>query len=332
MLGDTPDLLRDIPGIKKERKIVMIVNRYAQNGISHSELAKSVGIDRKNLRRYTKRLIAKRVIKRGLGMQGRYYPSDKAHRGTNMYADILSIGASVLLLEKDDLEELNSPFFKNLEKFELGSPFFNNIEGGNPLESFLFNFSNKVGSIIIYLMIQAMNPSNRVSGNATNSSKEKDLDIEWWINDAFLSLSRLILPVFKNHLSKGLLYFCESLRNYFTNSSGSFDISKFATYNLNLIYREPRYTLDKGLISDLMAALNKTYPGMTTELERIRSEIPRIIDTKISQWEHQYHRYNTQKNCKHRFEPPENRKLLRSMDGKNLIHCKKCHKTRIKKV
>jgi hypothetical protein len=93
------------------------------------------------------------------------------------------------------------------------------------------------------------------------------------------------------------------------------------------MYREPHYNLDEGLISDLMAALYKTYPTMTTELKRIRSQVPAIVAKQISRWEHQYHRYNTQRNCKHRFEPPEN-KTLRSRSANNLVHRKKCHKTK----
>ena len=63
-LEGMPDISREIKVRRTEQKIVMIVRQNSKNGIGHSRLANIAGIDRKNLRRHTKRLIAKELTKR----------------------------------------------------------------------------------------------------------------------------------------------------------------------------------------------------------------------------------------------------------------------------
>ncbi len=86
--------------IRNKQKIVSIVRHNSKYGVSHSELASLLQINRKNLRHYTKELIAKGIIIRGQGKQGKYYPADKEHRDPVMDADILGLGAAGLVLKK----------------------------------------------------------------------------------------------------------------------------------------------------------------------------------------------------------------------------------------
>jgi hypothetical protein len=50
------------------------------------------------------------------------------------------------------------------------SPFFRLIESGKALQYGLFMLSNKLGAIISYLLIQAMNPSNKIMGDTKNEA------------------------------------------------------------------------------------------------------------------------------------------------------------------
>ena len=59
---------------KKEEKIMKVIIGHGDSGIAHLQLAQIIGIDRKNLTSYTKRLMRKGLIKRGKGKQGKYYP------------------------------------------------------------------------------------------------------------------------------------------------------------------------------------------------------------------------------------------------------------------
>jgi predicted transcriptional regulator len=307
-LEDVPDHLHQLQARKREQKIMMILSENSESGISHSELAGLVKIDRKNLRRYMKRLIDRGLIRRGKGKQGKYYPSNKEHRGTIMYADILGKGATGLVLANEDIP--------------LDSPFFKNIEIDDSLESVLYKFSNKVGSIIIYLLIQAMNPSNKILDNAKNS-KEKDLDIEWWIDDAMSFLHHSLLPIFQDLLSSSLAYFKSFQDDY--KKRGSFD--KIGLYYLSM-YRTPIYILDQTLISDLIDAFSKIYPSITEKLEWIRSQVPKLVAKQVSELENKQRRLDQQKKCKHIFESPSDKALL-SKGVNNFVQCRKCLKIKV---
>jgi predicted transcriptional regulator len=53
-------------------------------------IAEYIGIDRKTLRRYMKRLIEMHLVTREPGKHGKYFPTTKRHRGTSISADILA--------------------------------------------------------------------------------------------------------------------------------------------------------------------------------------------------------------------------------------------------
>src|SRR5262245_31258434 len=70
---------------RREARIIMIVGS-TQDGISHLELARKVGINRKNLTPHMKRLKMKGLIIRATGKQGKYYPANKKYRGISITA------------------------------------------------------------------------------------------------------------------------------------------------------------------------------------------------------------------------------------------------------
>jgi predicted transcriptional regulator len=140
---------------KKEGKIMEVISAHHDKGIAHLKLASIVKIDRKNLTPYMKRLRRKGLVKREKGKQGKYYPTTKGNRGASITADIFSKAAAGMILANKD--------------FPMDSPFLRNIVTDKPFEYALVMFSNKIGSIITYFLIQSMNPANKIMGNDTKN-------------------------------------------------------------------------------------------------------------------------------------------------------------------
>ena len=91
-----------------------------------------------------------------------------------MSAEILGQVLASTILDDIDLR-IKSPFFRRNEQ----------------IENALFEFSNKVGAIITYILIQAMNPLNKFSDN-TKNPVEGDLNVETWIDDVNLAKASIM--------------------------------------------------------------------------------------------------------------------------------------------
>ena len=129
------------------------------------------------------RLIARGWVLREPGLQGKYYPATKEHRGMSAKAEILGEVVASRILVNNDFQ-MQSPFFKRSDQ---------------KIENALFEFSNKIGAVITYLLIQSMNPCNGI-GEDTKNAIEKDLNIEIWIDDVLTSLRSALLPCIKENL------------------------------------------------------------------------------------------------------------------------------------
>jgi predicted transcriptional regulator len=296
---------------RREEKIMKAIIGNSDHGISHLQLAGIIGIDRKNLTSYTKRLMSKELIKRGKGKQGKYYPATKAYRGTTITADVFSKAAAGLILANED--------------FSVDSPFFRLIESGKALQYALFDFSNKLGAIITYLLIQAMNPSNKIMGD-TKNDEEKDLNVQRWLDDAMSPLLPALLPLFKGAISVHL----ESNYGDYFNDDGSVNLDKVGEDFLSFGYDRPLYTLKEEFISELMTAFSKSYPSITNELEKIRSQVPKVVAQKKSHWEYMSDCLKQQKLCKHDYKLPLDKSWSAKSNNK-ILHCRKCHKTKYDK-
>jgi predicted transcriptional regulator len=304
-----PNLLRQETTRKTEDKIMEIITINRENGIAHQKLAQIIRINRKNLVKYMGRLIARGLVVRGSGLQGKYYPATKEHRETSISAEILGeVLASTFLLDND--RNVKSPFFRRSEQ---------------EIENALFRFSNKVGAIITYLLIQSMNPFNKISG-VTKNSVESDLNVETWIDDVITTLRPALLQSIKEHIGPYL----ETLSQGVVNSDGSInykkDIGAFAKY----LYGRPHYQLRYTIISELMMAFSKLYPDLSKELERIRSVLPRLVAEEVEHWEYMGNKLEHQKVCRHEYRIPTNRALLEEYADDQIKHCRKCHKTKRK--
>jgi predicted transcriptional regulator len=309
-LADTP---RQNSVRKSESKIIEILRANRDSGIAHLELAKIVGINRKNLTPYMERLRSKGLVKREKGLRGRYYPTTKEHRGTSINADVLS-------------ETITSRILAN-EDFPISSPFFKNRTDDNysKLEIALFKFCNKVGAIITYLLIYSMNSSNKIDGEA-KSEEEKDLNVQSWLDDAIMLLSHALLPCFKD----SMVPFLSSLNEGCLNPDNSINNQRMAQNVFDYSFKRPYYILEPLVISELMTGFSLLYPKLSNELDVIKFNLPRLIRQEIDHWEHIVNELNQQKICRHEYETPANKKKLDDYDNDKIKHCHKCHKTKWK--
>jgi predicted transcriptional regulator len=288
-----------------------VISAHRDSGIAHLRLAYLVKINRKNLTHYMKRLTSKGLVKRGKGKQGKYHPTTKGNRGTSITADIFSKAAAGMILADKD--------------FPIDSPFLRNIVTDSTLEDALFKFSNKIGAIITYFLIQSMNPANKIMGD-TKNDEEKDLNVQRWIDDAISSLRSVLLPLFKELIGT----FVTSLYDDVINIDGSINYERLGLNVLSYDYDRPRYTLKEKSISELIMAFSKSYPSVTNRLQYIRSQLPRVVAEEISNWEYLSYCSKLQKNCKHEYKPPLNKELAVKSNNR-ILHCRKCHRTKYKK-
>ncbi len=298
---------------KREARIMNVVLANIDSGISHMQLAHTLRIDRKNLTPYMERLIGKGLIKRGKGKQGRYHPTTKSYREPIISADLFGKGLAGIILGNED--------------FPVNSPFFKLNDTGTVPEYALFIFSQKIGAIVTYLLIQSMNPSNKITYDAKND-EEKDLNVQRWIDDAISSLRHFLLPIFKDLVVYLITYF-DSLKEDFSIDGGSIDLQKGGLRFLGYMYDRPLYTLEPRFISELLTAFSNSYPSIATALEDLLSRLPNVVAKEVSHWEYLANRFKQQRICKHNYKKLPNL-YLPVKSNHNLLHCSKCHKTKIK--
>lgn len=308
--GEPIDFRRQYDTRRTEDKIMEVIAINHENGIAHQKLARIIRINRKNLGKYMNRLIARGLVVRGPGLQGKYYPATKEHRKTSISAEILGEVIASTILYDIDLK-IKSPLFRRSEQ---------------EIENALFEFSNKVGAIITYLLIQSMNPL-KFSGN-TKNSVESDLNVETWIDDVITTLRPALLPSIKEHVGLHL----ESLNHGVVNSNGliNYDYDKSVGAYIKYLYYRPSYELSDTIISELMTTFSILYPNLSKKFERIRSVLPQLVAEEVEHWEYMENKFEHQKVCRHDYRTPTNKALLEEYADDQIKHCRKCHKTKRK--
>jgi predicted transcriptional regulator len=315
MLDYDDENLADIPHQeylrRLEARIMMFIRGNQDDGIHHLDLAHKVGINRKNLTSHLRRLMMKGIVIRGNGKHGKYYPATKKYRGISVTADIFSKVAAGTILDYRDFP-IDSPYIRS----EI-------INENQTLETALFAFSNGVGAIITYLLIQSMNPSNDIPGRDANNDEEKDINVSGWFRDGMSTLGVFLLALFKQYMAGQLTV----SSNSYVKKDGTCDFHRAGMDFLRFLYSEPSYTLDKKFITSLMASFSRTYPSISIQLDKIKSETPRVVSQEIDRQQYERISYWQQKKCKHDYRLPTN-KSLSVKHGNNILHCCKCHKNK----
>lgn len=306
------DLLRQERSRRREMQIIRFVMANQTDGIHHLDLARKMKIDRKNLTPYMKRLMMKGLVIRGNGKQGKYYPATKNNRETSVTADIFGEVAASTLLEFYKIFSIDSPYFKN----EI-------IDDISPLDHALLMFSNGIGAIITYLLIQSMNPSFDIPGRDAKSDKEKDINVNRWFRDAISALKDILLPLFKEYMFAPL----HISNNYYAKENGTPDWDRAGMDFLRHISSSPSYMYNEKDTASLIRSFSRTYPSIYSYLDWIKSRL-----SIGAFWETNHREYEKislwhQKKCRHKFSLPSNKSLSAKYED-NLLHCSKCHKNK----
>lgn len=305
----------------KTRAVYEIIRLYSiKKGITMDELSAIVGMNRKSLRPYTDNLKREKLITHG---KNGYLPTQSFVKDLVFNTEIFS-ESIVQLLKKESPIVLNDQkkctlFTSDVLKPDTASEHEQiyrakeydfttyrslfQFSNDNKLEKSLFEFSNRIGAIVTYLLIYCMDPHNYTD------------ELSSLGNDEYLRRS----------FEAGM------------NNLNHFLPDIFAIYLKNLKYREKvllddsQVLLNQESFSEILNAFVRLYPLMSYEFEKIldkRHFFHEVLDgwsSKIEDYKivlNAIHgKLKEQESCNHEFS------TKRSELSENFKQCIKCEKT-----
>lgn len=306
---------------RKEGVILKLIIWNSRFGISHGDLADGVGLDRKNLRRYIKRLKSRKMITRAPGKQGKYFPT------ANVYQDALLTGSffgEVAISKLLGAESYTIP----KDNYSSYSDYFSlNFTDNSGLERALFEFSNKIGAFVTYVLIHAMNPRNK----HLIKSDEKDLDqdalVQEWTKDTILSIIPFLLRDFKDAIFGELNSIVPS----------DLDPKKIPGVYEDYFLEKPFFQLKSETVAELGQKFEALYPLVNIQLDQLLNGLPEAIETYQIREDYFLIRQKAEDTCKHEFREAKERLVV--LFGRRcwipnlnkMMHCPKCHNTKFPK-
>ena len=300
---------KSISELSKENTRNRIVKAVLQskNGINHGVLSKIVGIDRKNLRPYMKDLQAEKVILRGSNRK--YYIGENALEllGARLFVHNF---VEKVLSPDGNLTLNRSNLFLSRERVDTG------------LERTIFEFSNKIGAFITYVIIQSLSLSNEQN----DRSKLENESYDFYVSDRWIKkYIDIIIPLLP-------FIFKEELKEHLDLYSGGETLREYVGKLLDYSYKLPILQLDKRLIDQINTSFSRLYPELHSSLEKIRKDLPNDIQELKDHSAYIQMRIASERRCKHCYKknPP---RLLEDNGIKTwtsyfgLKHCIKCHHT-----
>jgi predicted transcriptional regulator len=223
---------------EKKNTILEVIRIYGmRDGISHHQLSKEVDLDPKNLRSYIIELIKKGSIRKGKGLQGKYFPTEEAFKDQLLNAYLFGNNFRKNILRKDLMITTNRkveytiPFPSHCKDFTIYRRYFEpKFDENSELEHSLFEFSNKIGAFIIYFLIQIMD-TNRTK---LTSNRPTDFLLEEMVRKAVLTITPYVMSVFKDSVYK-------SVGKYPYNYEDK----------IKYLKKRPRYILGKDITKEL---------------------------------------------------------------------------------
>ena len=180
-----------------------------------AKLAKIIGLNKKNLLPYIKRLEEEKVIGRK-NEQAPYFLTDKFYKDTVLIARLFGESSSKLLRDRRNLilnddvktvyQSLDLPYLRNDKNkdSELRSYTFTKYKeflvpkfsNETQVEKKLFEFSNRISAFTIRALIEAMNEEN-YSNKVTDLVEQSTMSQEY-VNNAMSTFIPHLLPAFKD--------------------------------------------------------------------------------------------------------------------------------------
>ena len=274
-----------------EKKIMEIILLQNNDGISHKNLSKAIGIDRKTLRNYTKPLVKKKFIVRENTKQGKYYASTRLHSRKDLIADlIVKAYLRNIFINSDFI--VDSSYFKYNEK-----NIRDKLDDDDSVSTALFNFSNKIGALVTYTIIESMNPDNMIAPSNITNNKIINYSLERWLDDAISTLIPVLQPLFKDYIAEYLNCLTnKAIKNRSPEDTDEDELTVFLEYLI-----ESSNILDKECITELHSAFFGIYPNLKYPLDKIREKIPNWLQ-KLTEDEKKYlEKKEQQKKCNHNY-------------------------------
>jgi hypothetical protein len=278
---------------EKEQQILDKIYLYSLvGGISRKDLAKEVRLNEKNLWRYITRLKTKKQVKKCDGLKGKLLPTDSIEES---YTDPLSkaklLGESFrrkvlfsnkFLVTTEDKVEFP---FKYCIDYTIYKRYFEpKFKDTDLLEKMLFEFSNRIGAYIVYVLTWAMTQENNEIHNSEH--------IEEIVKKVVMTAVSRILPA-------SILQFRESV----FKGIGQYPIGFEA--KVQYMNESPSYILSKKVVDQVKRAILHLYPRVYYELQLMTEYLPMELASKKRFEEELKNKRLLQKTCHHKYGPSE---------------------------
>ena len=292
--------------IEKENEVYGTIRVYGlTGGISHKELAAKVSLDRSNLRKYTNKLMEKGLIRRGEGLQGKYFPTEEPYKDHLFNAFTLGNDFDFNLLRKEEDIVLTdkisvAPEYRDFTGYRrYYEPKFAKTD---KVERLLFEISNRIGAYVSFVLIQAMNPNNY---DSTVPSDEADEAAEEWVRTA---VSQILSPHLLNYFKDAIYKATNRYPIGFKAQTEYFEQS-------------PRFRLNRDILDQVLPAFSDIYPLLGLELEQIMKILPRALDIHKQNIDESHKTSQQQRTCDHDWK-----KEVEIGKSRYFKYCVKCNK------
>lgn len=307
---------------EKEKAIYEIIRFHSiRGGMSHQKLADIAELDRKSLRPYTKNLINKsKIIKNEKRL---YVITESFYDDPILSAEVLGSSFSFLIKKYANRvlnNEKNTLLFTTDQRQVFPCDFtrYNDLfetkfSKNDNIEKMLFEFSNQIGSFIVYLLIFCMNPENQSKQKITKM--EEHSIVNQMIFTGINQVTPYLLSAFTNFLKKTL--------TTLPSSKDGKETVRYESNGLTSIF------LENNIVTKLLSSFVRLYPLMTYEFEKtvekryffgqILKGCPSAMEYHKRWMDNYQKKLKEQESCKHKFKEP-----TMSIFGIYIKQCKKC--------
>ena len=265
-MGRYPDLNKDA-----EEQIKDVLSANPGKEISKKDLLYLTTLDQSSIYRATLRLKTKKeikIIRKGqrtsyiiidpvkidVVLGATLFGKSAIQKLLNFHVPIISDDVHHKATKETNENELVTVINKNTTFFE-----HKFVEGIDDIEKFLFEFSNRVGALIVYTILTSMHPDNELFKKV--SVNKRDKIVTEWINN---SISSIVLDMIKRYFNEEAY---KSLKKY---PIGYEEKLKFMN-------KKSAYTFEKQNAKLLMDGFSRLYPSVFERLEDIRMNLVNAI-------------------------------------------------------
>ena len=323
-------------------------------GVFPNQIAKILSMDKSNIIPYTKSLEKKGEIKRK-NLQSSYFPTDESYHDYLLEAYLFGENSRRLLKKTKKRLILVNEDNQTPSRFDTYKKYYEpKFTKDDYLESALFEFSNRIGAIIIRAIIEATKTSYRNTKLIMKSMDTQNSVTQAYMNKIVSPLIPYLIPIFKELIRNipkfhGEFYEQTGQNKYswkcphcelYEEDSDLNKLTQFVTihesktghkYEEQYIFDNRQFSLKKNergnfLFSDnitlqLRNSFTNVYPLLGYEFNRIIENMPNSKESYKKFIELLYKKWDRQKKCDHDLNPVE------SLHGFVSV-CSKCENTK----